>query len=251
MELANKTIIITGASSGIGAAAARLFIREGAQVVLGARRTDRLKELTQDLARQGGKAVFLGGDVTDERYHQSLTALALEEYGKLDGAFNNAGTVGELSPVAQMSTENWRKVIETNLTAAFFAAKSQIPALVVQGGGSIVFTSSFVGQANGGMPGMGAYAASKAGLVGLTQSLAADHGADKIRVNALMPGGTKTEMMSDDPQIESFIANLHALKRTADAEEIAQAALFLLSGRSDFVTGTSLYADGGVSCRLC
>ena len=188
--------------------------------------------------------------MTDERYANALVTLALQEFGKLDGAFNNAGTIGELSPVPDMESDNWNAVIGTNLPSAFFAAKHQIPALIENGGGSIVFTSSFVGHANAGMPGMGAYAASKAGMIGLTMSLAAEHGAQNIRVNALLPGGTKTGMAAGDPDIQDFIANLHPLKRMAVPHEIAQSALFLLSDRASFVTGSAVDADGGVSIRL-
>src|SRR5690606_8904331 len=120
--------------------------------------------------------------------------------------------------------DNWHDVMSVNLTAAFLAAKAQIPALKEQGGGSIVFTSSFVGFSNGGMPGMGAYAASKAGLIGLAQSLASDHAADGIRVNALLPGGAITPAGGEgNSDVLEFIANLHPMKRMASATEIAQA----------------------------
>lgn len=150
-----------------------------------------------------------------------------------------------------MSVENWNDVISLNLSSAFLAAKAQIPAMRKKGGGSIVFTSSFVGFSNGGMPGMGAYAASKAGLIGLTQSLASDHAAEGIRVNVLLPGGTITPADGGgNPDAIAFIANLHPMKRMAKADEIAQAALFLLSDRSSFMTGSPMIADGGMSVRL-
>jgi NAD(P)-dependent dehydrogenase (short-subunit alcohol dehydrogenase family) len=169
----------------------------------------------------------------------------------LDGAFNNAGIVGEMGPVPEMGIGNWQDVMSVNLTAAFLAAKAQIPAMRKQGGGSIVFTSSFVGFSNGGMPGMGAYAASKAGLIGLVQSLASDHAAEGIRVNALLPGGTITPSGGEgNPDVMEFIANLHPMKRMASPKEIAQAALFLISDRASFMTGSPMIADGGMSVRL-
>jgi NAD(P)-dependent dehydrogenase (short-subunit alcohol dehydrogenase family) len=169
----------------------------------------------------------------------------------LDGAFNNAGVVGDMVPVPDMGIGNWNDVISINLTAAFLAAKAQIPAMKKQGQGSIIFTSSFVGHSNGGMPGMGAYAASKAGLIGLTQSLASDHASDGIRVNALLPGGTITPSGGEgNPALLEIIANLHPMKRMASATEIAQAALFLLSDRSSFMTGSPMIVDGGMSVRL-
>ena len=249
MELENKTIIVTGASSGIGAAAALLFATEGANVVLGARRVAELDRLASDIERAGGKASVLAGDAKDEGFAEALVDLAIKQFGGLDGAFNNVGIVGDTQPVADMSLGNWNDVIAVNLTSAFLAAKAQIPAMKQRGGGSIVFTSSFVGFSNGGMPGMGAYAASKAGLIGLVQSLASDHAADGLRINSVLPGGTITPI-SSDPAVLEFIANLHPMKRMADAREIAQAALFLLSDRSSFMTGSPMIVDGGMSVRL-
>lgn len=251
MELEGKSIIVTGASSGIGAAAALLFAAEGADVVLAARRSAELQGLADQINRSDGRAVFLAGDVKDEAYAEALVDLALKEFGSLDGAFNNVGIVGEMGPVADMGIGNWNDVISVNLTSAFLAAKAQIPVMRRQGHGSIVFTSSFVGFSNGGMPGMGAYAASKAGLIGLVQSLASDHAAEGIRINALLPGGTVTPAGGEgNPDVMQFIANLHPVKRMADPKEIAQAALFLLSDRSTFMTGSPMIVDGGMSVRL-
>ena len=246
MRLQNKTIIITGASSGIGENAAELFAAEGANVVLGARRENLLTAHAARIRDAGGRAVCLAGDVVDEAYAKALVELAVSEFGGLDGAFNNAGTLGELGQVPDMPTENWKTVLGVNLDSAFYAAKHQVPAMKRSGGGAILFTGSFVGHTVG-MPGMGAYAAAKAGLVGLTQVLASEHGADGIRANALLPGGTKTPMAGDDPEFLEFVNGMHALKRMADPAEIAKAALFLLSDDASFVTGTAMLADGGNS----
>lgn len=246
MRLSSKTIIITGASSGIGACAAALFAAEGARVVLGARRDTLLEALSSSIRESGGQAVHLAGDVRDEDYAAELVALAGSKFGGLDGAFNNAGTVGEMGPIPDMPAENWQQVLSVNLDSAFFAAKHQIPALRTNRGGAILFTSSFVGHTIG-LPGMGAYAAAKAGLIGLTQVLAAEHGAEGIRVNALLPGGTLTDMAGGDPAFHDFVSGLHALKRMAGPEEIAKAALFLLSDDASFVTGAAMLADGGNS----
>ncbi len=246
MQLIDKTVLITGASSGIGAAAARLFAEHGANLVLGARRQDLLDTLAHDIASDGGQAIAIAGDVQDESYAKKLVDQTHKHYGGLDAAFNNAGILGELGPIPNMTAETWQTVIAINLTSGFLAAKHQIPALKARGGGSLVFTSTFVGHTIG-LPGMGAYAASKAGLIGLTQVLAAEHGADGVRVNALLPGGTMTPMAGDDPQTHAAIAQFHALKRMADPKEIAQAALFLISSQSSFVTGSAMLADGGNS----
>jgi len=250
MQLTNKTIIITGASSGIGAAAARTFAAEGANLVLGARRKPLLDQLAEQINQGSGRAISVSGDIKDEQYAATLVQRAKDEFGGLDAAFNNAGIMGEVGPIPSMETTNWLDVIATNLTSAFFAAKYQIPAMKEQGGGSIVFTSSFVGYTSAGMPGMGAYAASKAGLIGLAQSLSIEHGIDGIRANTLLPGGTKTAMAGEDSAVHDYIAGLHPLNRMATPEEIAQVALFLLSDQSAFVTGSAMLADGGVSIKL-
>jgi len=250
MELNNKTIIITGASSGIGASAATLFAAEGANVILGARRKQELEDLVQQIREDNGNAVALAGDINDEDYSRALVDLAEKEFGRLDGAFNNAGMVGDMVSVAEMDNANWHNVIATNLTGAYFCARHQIPAMQRNNGGSIVFTSSFVGYSNSGMPGMAAYAASKAGLIGMTLSLAGEHGPQGIRVNALLPGSIKTAMSGEDAEIHEFLAGLHPLKRMGEPLEIAQSALFLLSDRASFVTGSAVNADGGISSRL-
>jgi len=248
MELQDKTIIITGASSGIGAAAARLFAEEGANLVLGARRAGALEAVAAGI---GSRAVTLAGDVRDPGYAEALVARATAAFGGLDGALNNVGTVGAMTPVAEMTRATWDEVIAVNLTSAFLAARAQLPALHTRGGGSIVFTASFVGFSNGGLPGMGAYAAAKAGVIGLVRSLAAEHAAEGIRVNALLPGGTITPMGGeDDPDAQAFIAGLHPMKRMASAREIAQGALYLLGDRSAFMTGSPMIVDGGMSVRL-
>lgn len=252
MELENKNIIITGASGGIGAAAARLFAQEGANVVLGARRERELTILAQEINQgNGGRAVALSGDVTDPGYAAALVALVEQEFGGLDGAFNNAGIVGDMTPIATMTIENWNSVVAVNLTACFRAAQAQIPALLKRAGGSIVFTSSFVDSSNGGLPGMSAYAATKAGMNGLVQSLASEHAHEGIRVNTLLPGGTVTPSGGEgNSEVMAFVSGLHPIKRMAGPKEIAQAALFMLSDRASFMTGSPMVVDGGMSVRL-
>lgn len=247
--LLNKTAIVTGASSGIGHAAARLFAAEGAAVVAAARRAGPLADLVRGIEANGGRALACAGDVRDEAFVASLTEAAVGAFGALDIAFNNAGILGALGPIPDMAAEEWHLTLDTNLTAAFLAAKHQVPALLAGGGGSMVFTGTFVGH-TAGMPGMGAYAASKAGLIGLVQVLAAEYGPLGLRVNALLPGGVDTPMgqsVTTDDATTAFVNNLHALKRVAAPDEIANAALLLASDAASFVTGSAMRADGGVS----
>ncbi len=247
--LNNKIAIITGASSGIGRAAALLFASEGATVIAGARRQAGLDNLVAQIRQAGGRAIGIAGDVRHEAYAQTLVDFAVSEFGGLDIAFNNAGTMGEMGATPQVSAAGWQDTLDTNLNSAFFGAKYQIPAMLKRGGGSLIFTSTFVGHTVG-FPGVAAYAASKAGLNGLTQALATEFGPQGIRVNAILPGGTETPMaheMNHTPEAMAQVASLHALKRLAQPEEIAQAVLFLASDASSFMTGSSMLVDGGVS----
>jgi NAD(P)-dependent dehydrogenase (short-subunit alcohol dehydrogenase family) len=247
--LINKIALVTGASSGIGRATAKLFAAEGAHVVVTARRHDELEKLVAEIAAAGGKAMALAGDIKDETFAQSLVVAAIRSFGGLDIAFNNAGSLGEMGPTPHVSLNGWTDTIETNLTSAFLGAKHQIPAMLDRGGGSLIFTSSFVGY-TAGMPGVAAYAASKAGLIGLTQALAAEFGSRGIRVNAILPGGTDTaaaQAMIGTPEGRAFVEGLHALKRISTPEEIAKSVLYLASDASSFTTGTAMLVDGGVS----
>ncbi|AKF05024.1 SDR family oxidoreductase [Sandaracinus amylolyticus] len=249
--LFQKVAIVTGASSGIGRAAAKLFAREGAKLVVTARRAHELETLVAEIRDAGGEAIALPGDVTDERHARALVELAVDRFGGLDVAFDNAGASGALGPTSEISLDGWKRTIDTNLTSAFLLAKHQAPALVARGGGSLIFTSTFVGHTVG-MPGMAAYAASKAGLIGLVQTLAVELGAQGVRVNALLPGGTDTpayRAMNASEDAHRFVSGLHALGRVATPDEIARAALWLASDASSFQTGTAMLVDGGISIR--
>jgi NAD(P)-dependent dehydrogenase (short-subunit alcohol dehydrogenase family) len=198
------------------------------------------------ISSEGGQAQFVAGDVTSRDHFADLSNAAMSATGRLDIAFNNAGITGDGDLVEVMDPANWDHVIATNLTSAFHAAQAQIPLMRAAGNGALIFTSSFVGHTIG-LPGMGAYAASKAGLIGLVQVLAVELGEEGIRANALLPGGTRTGMLSGGPEVEAAIAGLHALKRIAEPEEIANAALFLASDEARFITGSAMLVDGGNS----
>jgi NAD(P)-dependent dehydrogenase (short-subunit alcohol dehydrogenase family) len=248
-RLAGQVAIITGASSGIGRAAAELFSAEGARLVIGARRAGELEDVAANIRAGGGDAVALAGDVRSEDYAKALVALAVQRHGRLDIAFNNAGTLGEIAPGIDVSEAGFSDALAVNLTGAFLGAKHQIAQMLQHGRGSVIFTSTFVGY-TAAFPGVAAYAASKSGLIGLTQSLAAEYGPRGVRVNALLPGATDTGMFrekNNTAEAQAGTEALHALKRVAKPQEIARAALYLASEDSAFVTGTAMLVDGGVS----
>jgi Dehydrogenases with different specificities (related to short-chain alcohol dehydrogenases) len=248
-RLSGKVALVTGASAGIGLATAKLFAAEGAKVIVGARRESELNALVAEIAADGGAAAALAGDIRSEDYAKALVALAVKQYGKLDVAFNNAGVLGEGGTSTGVSKDGWNDAIAINLTGAFLGAKHQIAEMLKHGSGSIIFTSTFVGYSFA-FPGVAAYAASKSGLIGLTQALAAEFGPQGIRVNAILPGAVDTAMyreMNSTPESQSFITNLHALKRVATPEEIARSVLYLASDDSAFVSGTASLIDGGAS----
>ena len=248
-RLTGKVAIVTGASAGIGRATAKLFAAEGAKVVVAARRAAELETLVAEIKADGGEAMHLAGDVQSEDYAKAVVALAIEKFGRLDVAYNNAGTLGEMGPTTSVSVEGFNSALAINLTSAFLGAKHQIPAMLTNGSGSVIFTSTFVGYSFA-FPGTASYAASKAGLIGLTQALAAEYGAQGIRVNAVLPGAVDTPMyrdMNDTAESQAFITNLHALKRVATPEELARSVLYLASDDSSFVTGTASLVDGGAS----
>ena len=248
-RLSGKVALVTGASSGIGRATAKLFAEEGASIVVTARRASELDSLVTEIHATGGTAVALAGDVKSEAHAKAAAELAVSRFGRLDIAFNNAGTLGEAGPSTGVSEAGWTDTLAINLTGAFLGAKHQITQMEKTGGGSVIFTSTFVGHTFA-FPGVAAYAASKSGLIGLTQALASEYGPKGIRVNAILPGAVDTDMyrgMNNTPESQSFVTNLHALKRVAAPEELARSVLYLASDDSAFVTGTASLADGGAS----
>jgi hypothetical protein len=248
-RLTGKVAIVTGASSGIGRSTAVLFAKEGAKLVLGARRKKELDDLVAEIRAADGEAVALAGDVRSESYAKSLVDLAVERFGRLDVAFNNAGTLGESGPSTGVSEAGWADTLAINLTGSFLGAKHQIAQMLKNGGGSVIFTSTFVGYTFA-FPGVAAYAASKSGLIGLTQALAGEFGPSGVRVNAILPGAVDTDMyrtMNNTPESVAFMTGLHALKRVGTPEEVARSVLYLASDDSTFVTGTASLVDGGAS----
>jgi NAD(P)-dependent dehydrogenase (short-subunit alcohol dehydrogenase family) len=246
--LENKVIVITGASTGIGADTARLCAREGAKVVLGARSEDLLAGLVEEIQGIGGEATHLAGDVSEAAYCDALVAAAVERHGRLDGAFNNAGMNHAGEAVGDLSEETFDRLIAVNLKGVFLMMKAEIRAIKAAGdGGSILNCSSLAGHK--GSPGLGGYAATKFGVVGLTKCAAHDYGPDRIRVNALAPAHAMTPMMEDwverEPGLEARLSAMVPLDRFCTPMEQAEVAVWLLSDRSSYVNGILLTADGG------
>jgi NAD(P)-dependent dehydrogenase (short-subunit alcohol dehydrogenase family) len=208
-----------------------------------------LASLVAEIEAEGGDAVALAGDVRPRLTQRPSSRSPVEKFGRLDIAFNNAGTLGEAGPSTDVSEAGWNDAIAINLTGSFLGAKNQIAEMLKHGGGSVIFTSTFVGYSFA-FPGVAAYAASKSGLIGLTQALAAEFGPRGVRVNAILPGAVETGMyheMNDTTDKQTFMTNLHALKRGAQPEELARSVLYLASDDSAFVTGTASLVDGGAS----
>jgi NAD(P)-dependent dehydrogenase (short-subunit alcohol dehydrogenase family) len=247
-RLAGKVTFVTGASSGIGAAATKRFAAEGAQVVAAARRIDHLDTVVADIRAAGGDAIAVHCDVTDESSVQRAVDAAVSHYGRLDCAFNNAGLPGGQRLVHELSTEWFDLVIATNLRGPFLCMKYEIPAMLAAGGGSIVNTSSIGGLV--GSPHNGDYSASKTGLAGLVKCAALGYAADNVRINAIAPGPTRSEMFDTwvpDDDARAAMASHFPMNYVADPDDMARAALFLLSDESRWTTGIVLPCEGGAS----
>ena len=249
MQLSGKVAVITGAASGIGRATAILFAREGAALALADVNVDAGQRVSDEIVHAGGRAVFETVDVTLAADCRRLVERAIREFGRIDILFNNTGIIRR-STILELSEDDWDRVMAVNVKSIFLMSRQVIPIMAKAGGGSIVNTASGWGLAGG--PRAAVYCASKGAVVILTKAMAIDHGPQKIRVNCICPGDTDTGMLRSEAQQlgepeDRFLAESarRPLGRIGKPEEIAQAALYLASEASSFVTGTALVVDGG------
>jgi NAD(P)-dependent dehydrogenase (short-subunit alcohol dehydrogenase family) len=247
-ELQNKVALITGGTSGIGRDTAILFAKQGAKVVVtGRRETD--GNQTIDLVKAaGGEGLFVKSDVSKSADVQSAIQRTVEKFGRLDLAFNNAGIEGKWKPLIEQTEEDWDTVIDINLKGTWLCLKLEIQQMLKQGsGGAIVNMSSVAGLMGAG--GAGIYVASKHGVIGLTRTAALEYATKGIRVNAVCPAVIETAMADrafGDPAVSKRILAQHPIGRFGKPMEIAEAVLWLCSGKSSFMTGHYLVLDGGM-----
>lgn len=250
-ELTGKVAIVTGASTGIGRAAAMALAAEGAVVVVSDIDRDRGEDVARAIIDKGGQALFVAADVSDDAQVAALVAQAVDHFGGLDLAYNNAGIEGVQAPTADCTPENWHRTLAVNLTGVWSCMRHEIPRMLERGGGSIVNCSSVAGLV--GFANIPAYTASKHGVVGLTKTAALEYAEQGIRVNAICPGVIDTEMVErfigGQAEAREAMTAMQPVNRLGRPEEIADAVVWLCSDRSTFVTGQAIAVDGGFVAR--
>ena len=250
--LASKVVIVTGGASGIGRAVAGRVVSDGGAVVIAGRRRDAGERAAEQLRAGGGRALFVATDVTVERDAERLVATAVTEFGRLDGAVNNAGGVSAAGPVHTVGGVAWHTELEQNLTSVFYCLKFQIPAMIASAGGGSIINNASTGGVRG-IPGLAAYVAAKHGVVGLTRSAALEGAARGVRVNALVTGNVDTplyrHLLGAPAEGELPGPAPNPTGRVASAAEIASFVAFLLSDESAFITGAALAVDGGATAQ--
>jgi len=243
----DSVAIVTGASSGIGRAAARRFAEEGARVVAADVDADGGSETAEAIRDAGGEATFVETDVSDRADVEAMVETAVDRYGGLDFAFNNAGIEGRNDSLVDQTDDNWERVIDINLKGIFLGLQAEIPAMLDDGGGVIVNTSSIAGVV--GFQGVSPYVASKHGVIGLTKTAALEYGREGVRVNAISPGVIETPMVeraaAANPEMIEAVSEATPMGRVGNPEEIGDAAVWLCSDDASFVTGETLVIDGG------
>jgi NAD(P)-dependent dehydrogenase (short-subunit alcohol dehydrogenase family) len=246
-----KVVLVTGGGSGIGRATSLAFAGEGAKVVIDDIKVEGGEETLRLIKSGGGEAVFVKADVSRAADVETMVQKAIETYGRLDCAFNNAGVGEPLKRVHKTMEDNWDRVMATNLKGVYLCMKYEIPHMLKQGRGAIVNTASLAGLK--GLSGQAAYVASKHGVVGLTKSAAVEYATTGIRINAVCPGVIDTPLiapnMKDRPHVQKAYIDMEPIGHLGQPEEIAAAVLWLCSDEASFVVGSIFSVDGGVVAR--
>ncbi len=248
--LEGKVGLVTGAASGIGRAVAETYAREGASVLVSDVDEPGGAETVDLIRSAGGDAVFEVADVSDPAAGERLVARAVERFGALHLACNNAGIGGAQAPTAEYPVEDWRRILEINLSGAFYGMRAQIPAMLEAGGGAIVNMASILGQV--GFANSSGYVAAKHGLVGLTKNAAMEYAAQGVRVNAVGPGFIDTPLLAPlkaDRAVYDLLVSLHPIGRLGTSQEVADLVVFLSSDKASFITGAYMPVDGGYLTR--
>jgi NAD(P)-dependent dehydrogenase (short-subunit alcohol dehydrogenase family) len=246
-KMEGKVALVTGGGSGIGRAAALAFVRKGAKVVVVDVFEKGGNETIHIIKEAGSDAIFLKCDVSKAVEVETMVNKAVETYGRLDYAFNNAGIAGPFTPLADYPEESWNQVININLTGVWLCMKYEIRQMLKQGNGTIVNTSSVAGLVGG--PRASAYAAAKHGVIGLTKTAALEYAKAGIRVNAVCPGAIRTPLLERTfakyPEHEKLCMEVQPLSRIAEPDEVAEAVVWLCSEAASFITGHAMPVDGG------
>ncbi|WP_029601664.1 SDR family NAD(P)-dependent oxidoreductase [Halococcus hamelinensis] len=239
----SKSAIVTGASSGIGRATARRFAEEGASVVVADLVEEGGNDTVDIIEDEGGEAMFVQTDVTNDDDVSKMVDAAVENYGSLDVVHNNAGILTGFDPLTDLDESDWDALLNVNLKGVWLGLKHEIPAMLEDGGGAIVNTASEAGLV--GFPGIANYVASKHGVIGLTRAAGLEYAEDGIRVNAVCPGPIETPM-TDDPSVDSKeVVEYTPMRRMGQPEEVANAVVWLCSDEASYVTAHPLSVDGG------
>lgn len=250
VQFSGKVALVTGAASGIGRSTAQLYARDGAKVVVSDIDEAGGQETVRLIEDAGGEALFVKTDVSNPADCQAMVRQAVERFGRLDYACNNAGIGGEQNPTADYSVEGWQKLIGINLSGVFYSMKYEIPEMLKVGGGAIINVASILGRV--AFVGAPAYVSAKHGVVGLTRDAAIEYGQQGIRVNAVCPGFIRTPMIAaleEDEETYNQLVSLHPIGRLGEPEEVAELIIWLSSDKASFVTGSCYAVDGGYLAR--
>ncbi|GAB6012231.1 SDR family NAD(P)-dependent oxidoreductase [Viscerimonas tarda] len=244
--LEGKVAIVSGGGSGFGQAMSLLYVKEGAKVVVSDIDVEKGEETVDKILKSGGKAIFVKADVGKPEDNENVVKKAIQEFGKLNLAFNNAGIGGSNAPIGDYPVDAWDKIIQINLSSVFYGMHYQIPSMLRTGGGVIVNMSSILGQV--GFAGSCGYVAAKHGVVGLTKNVALEYGKLGIRANVVGPGFVETQLtkkLTEDKEAYDFLVSKHPMGRLGRIDEIVDLVLWLSSDRASFCNGSYFAVDGG------